>query len=82
MVHKNPKSKHAASKREWQQLGRIHTSDPNKSQVNYFNGIILSIIVGIVMYFLYYGYLETRINTILPYPKVSFDILYYLIEID
>ena len=32
----------------------------------------LSLLVGIVLYFLYLGYMETRVNTPLAVPKVSF----------
>ena len=72
MPSKSYKIRTNASRRDWQQLGRIPTQDhKSQSQWSVFRGIALSTTVGIVAYFLYYGFLETRINTPLSVPKVS-----------
>ncbi|KAB7504405.1 hypothetical protein Anas_11530, partial [Armadillidium nasatum] len=44
--------------------------EAKKQQWTILRSIGLSCIVGVVAFFLYYGFLETRINTPLSYPKV------------
>ncbi|MCL4137491.1 UNVERIFIED_CONTAM: hypothetical protein GTU68_046078, partial [Idotea baltica] len=73
MAPKSHKSKFAHQKKEWQQLGQIYSSEDKKPQWTFLKGVGLSTIVSIVAWFLYYGFLETRINTPLSVPKVVIE---------
>ncbi|KAB7495065.1 hypothetical protein Anas_08280 [Armadillidium nasatum] len=51
-------------------LDIVDVPEAKKQQWTILRSIGLSCIVGVVAFFLYYGFLETRINTPLSYPKV------------
>ncbi|RXG68487.1 Mannosyl-oligosaccharide glucosidase [Armadillidium vulgare] len=70
MPPKSYKNKHGSRKKEVHHLNQSNVPEAKKQQWTILRSIGLSCIVGVVAFFLYYGFLETRINTPLSYPKV------------